>query len=90
MLAKKVHEGEGSTLDTLKHRVNNECTMAGFPPAFQELPPIEETNENPVSAPPQNKWHVCQDFTELNKVMKVPPILQGDIRRKQQNLSGHQ
>ena len=88
-LAKKTHEGEGSTLDQLKHRVNDECTMAGFPPAFQELPPIDETHKNPDPTPSQSKWRVCQDFTELNKVTKVPPMPQGDIRRKQQNLSGH-
>jgi len=32
-LAKKAHEGSGQTLNTLKHRVNNQCITAGFPPA---------------------------------------------------------
>ena len=88
-LAKKTHEGGGLTLDILKHRVNEECITAGFPSAFLDLSPIEETDRNPNPAPAQNKWRVCQDFAELNQVTKVPPMPQGDIRRKQQNLSGH-
>jgi hypothetical protein len=88
-LAKKTHEGGGLTLNTLKHRVNNECVAAGFPSAFQDLPPIEEVDQNLDKPSAQNKWRVCQDFAELNQVTKVPPMPQGDIRRKQQNLSGH-
>ena len=90
-LAKKAHEGDGLMLDALKYRVNNQCIIAGFPSAFQDLPPIKSTSTNLDTSPPipQNKWQVCQDFTELNWVMKVPPMPQGDIQRKQQNLSGH-
>ena len=88
-LAKKTHEGNGRTLNTLKHRVNNECIEAGFPPAFQELPPVEEADQSPSIEAVETKWRVCQDFAELNRVTKVPPMPQGDIRRKQQNLSGH-
>ena len=88
-LAKKAHEGGGLTLDTLKHHVNDECVAAGFPSAFQELPPKEEPDQDLHAPPAQNKWRVCQDFAELNQVTKVPPMPQGDIRQKQQNLSGH-
>ena len=88
-LAKKAHEGGGLTLDTLKHHVNDECVAAGFPSAFQELPPREEPDQNSHVPSAQNKWRVCQDFAELNQVTKVPPMPQGDIRQKQQNLSGH-
>jgi hypothetical protein len=88
-LAKKTHEGDGLTLDTIKHNLNDECIMAGFPSAFEDLPPIEEANKELSTSLPQNKWRVCQDFAELNEVTKVPPMPQGDIRRKQQNLSGH-
>ena len=88
-LAKKAHEGGGLTLDTLEHHVNDECVAAGFPSAFQELPPREEPDQNPHVPSAQNKWRVCQDFAELNQVTKVPPMPQGDIRQKQQNLSGH-
>ena len=88
-LAKKAHEGGGLTLDTLKHHVNDECVTAGFPSAFQDLPPKEEPDHDSQPSPAQNKWRVCQDFAELNEVTKVPPMPQGDIRQKQQNLSGH-
>ena len=87
-LAKKAHEGNGQNLDTLKHRVNNECVDVGFPSAFQEFPPIEEVEQNVVT-PTQTKWRFCQDFAKLNRVTKVPPMQQGDIWQKQQNLSGH-
>ena len=88
-LAKKAHEGGGSTLNTLKHRVNDECISAGFPSAFEDLPPVEEAEKEPAPPLTQNNWGVCQDFTELNQVTKVPPMPQGDIQRKMQNLSGH-
>ena len=86
---KKAHEGSGLTLNTLKHHVNNECIAAGFPSAFKDLPPLEETDQDPNPPLAQNKWRVCQDFAELNQVTKVPPMPQGDIWLKQQNLSGH-
>ena len=88
-LANKAHEGSGHSLNTLKHQVNDECIAAGFPPAHLDLPPVEETDQNQNIPPAQNKWRVCQDFAELNKVTQVPPMPQGDIRQKQQNLSGH-
>ena len=84
-----MHEGDGLTLSTLQHCVNDQCIAAGFPTAFQDLPPIEEPEQNANPLPTQTKWRVCQDFAELNQVTKVPPMPQGDIRRKQQNLSGH-
>ena len=88
-LAKKAHEGGGLTLDILKHRINDECVAAGYPSAFEHLPPKEEPNLDTKPPSVQNKWRVCQDFAELNQVTKVPPMPQGDIRLKQQNLSGH-
>ena len=88
-LAKKAHEGNGLMLNTLRHRVNDECVAAGFPSAFGDLLPIEETDLDLNLPIAQNKWHVCEDFAELNKVTKVPPMPQGDIKLRQQNLSGH-
>jgi hypothetical protein len=55
-LAKKAHEGGGVTLTTLKHRVNDECVTAGFPSAFEDLPPIEEGDKEPTPPPAQTKW----------------------------------
>ena len=88
-LAKKAHEGEGLTIDSLKHRVNDQCIAAGLPAPFEELPPREETAADHSAPEAQTKWRVCQDFAELNKVTQVPPMPQGDIRPKQQALSGH-
>ena len=88
-LAKKAHEGGGRSLNTLKHQVNEECIAAGFPPAHLDLPPVEMADQCRDETPVQSKWRVCQDFAELNKVTQVPPMPQGNIRLKQQNLSGH-
>ena len=86
-LAQKVHQGGGLTLDELKHRVNDQCVTAGIPGEF-DLPPrpaAEDAYEAPKGPP---KWRVCQNYSELNKVTTVPPMLQGDIRIKQQKLCG--
>jgi hypothetical protein len=89
-LAKKAHEGTGLNIEELQHQVNDECITAGIPPAFKDLPPkhCEQPETTPVET--QTKWRVCQDFAELNKVTKVPPMPQGDIRARQQRLSGYQ
>lgn len=90
-LAKKAHEGEGLAIEELQHRVNDECVAAGFPSAFTNLPPRPDAKEEGVhnAAIPPLKWRVCQDFADLNKVTQVPALPQGDIRAKQQRLSGH-
>jgi hypothetical protein len=89
-LAKKVHKGDGLNLEELQHHVDDRCIEAGFPTAFENLLPPKPVNTemNNNIAPPQ-KWRICQDFAELNKVTKVPPMPQGNIRTKQQHLSGH-
>ncbi|KAF8809738.1 hypothetical protein BYT27DRAFT_7029334, partial [Phlegmacium glaucopus] len=55
-LAKKAHEGNGLTLNMLKHRVNDECIAAGFPSAFENLPPKDEVNTDSCPPQAQNKW----------------------------------
>jgi len=42
----------------------------------------------PTSMAPK-KWHLCQDFGEINKVITIAPVPQGDIQAKQLCLSGH-
>lgn len=90
-LAKKVHDGGGLSIEELQHRVNDECIAAGFPSAFENLPPRPDSHDDglPGDGVPVTKWQVCQDFADLNKVMQVPALPQGDIRAKQQCLSGH-
>jgi len=88
-LAQKTHQGTGLTLDKLQRRVNDECVRNGIEPHFA-LPPrpapmteeVEDKNGDP-------KWRICQNFSQINKVMQVTPMPQGDIRSKQQRLSGH-
>ena len=38
VLAQKMHEGEGLTLDELKYQVNSQCILHGLPSEF-EMPP---------------------------------------------------
>jgi hypothetical protein len=87
-LAKKEHDGGGLTHEELKHALNDECVRAGLPPAY-DLPPRSgsEPTPTPAKAP---KWRICQNFHELNELLKVVPFPQGDIRDKQRRLSGHQ
>ena len=88
-LAKKAHKGTGLTIEELQHRVNDECVTAGIPSAFNGLPHKSPQQQDTAPEEAQTKWWVCQNFAELNKVTQVPPMPQGDIRAKQQHLSGH-
>jgi len=86
-----VHEGTGLTLEELQHCVNDRCIEAGLLATFKKLLPAREVSHETchIDKGQTQKWQVCQDFVELNKVTKVPPMPQGDIRTKQQCLSGH-
>ena len=89
VLAQKAHEGQGLTIDELKHRVNDQCVTNNLPPEF-ELPPrpTKSENEAPQEQPPL-KWRICQDFNGINKLTEIAPVPQGDTRAKQLRLSGH-
>ena len=89
VLAQKTHEGQGLSVEVLKHKVNDQCLKNGLPGEF-DLPPQPE----PIPDPPDKqstpiKWRLCQDFGGINKVTEVAPVPQGDIRAKQLRLSGH-
>ena len=86
-LAQKAHEGKGLTLEELQHRVNDECVTHGFEPKFDLPPRTSPTPDDGI--PKEPKWRICQNFTQVNKMTKVAPMPQGDIRAKQQRLSGH-
>ena len=89
VLAQKAHEGQGLTIDKLKHWVNDQCVMNNLPPEF-ELPPWPTKPENePLQEPLPLKWRICQDFNSINKLMEIAPVPQGDARAKQLRLSGH-
>ena len=88
VLAQKVHENTGLSLDELKHKVNDECIKHELPAAF-DLPPRPAPAENTTTFTSPKKWRLCQDFGEINKVTPIAPVPQGDIRAKQLRLSGH-
>ena len=86
-LAQKAHQGKGLSLGELQHRVNDECIMNGMETKF-DLPPRTTPTPND-STSDEPKWRICQNFSQINKITKVAPMPQGDIRAKQQRLSGH-
>jgi Reverse transcriptase (RNA-dependent DNA polymerase) len=88
-LGQKQHDGAGLTLEELQQKVNKECEAAGLMPHFQvPLTQKPEPGEAPTKYEEQ-KWRICQDFRQVNKLSKVAPMPQGDIRAKQHRLSGH-
>jgi len=92
VLTQKTHDANGGmTLADLQQELNNQCEGAnmdypliGQPSAMKQQRPI--TVQVPKEPP---KWRVTQNFAELNKATQIPPMFQGDIRAKQQRLSGH-
>jgi hypothetical protein len=88
VLAQKAHEGGGLTLEELQRRIDAECVKTGLEPYFN-LPPGEEMPDIPESKPKEQKWRICQNFAEVNRVTEIAAMPQGDIRLKQQKLSGH-
>jgi len=87
-LAQKAHQGKGLLLTELQHRINDECITHGFEPKF-DLPPRTDATPDERDNTQEPKWRICQNFAQVNKVTKVAPMPQGDIRSKQQRLSGH-
>ena len=59
----------------------------GIPGKFDLLPRLAAEDSYTAPKGPL-KWCVCQNYRKLNKVTTVPPMLQGDIRIKQQKLCG--
>ena len=88
VLAQKAHEGGGLTLEELQHRINAECIKAGLESHF-DLPVKEQEPDVTETSPKEQKWRVCQNFAEVNRVTEIAAMPQGDIRLKQQKLSGH-
>ena len=87
-LAQKTHTRAGLMLKELQHRVNDECVAHSFEPCFN-LPLRTAPTPNDKLNKEEQKWQICQNFVQINKVTKIAPMPQGDIRAKQQRLSGH-
>ena len=86
-LVQKAHKGGGLTLEELQRRLNDQCINAGLPARF-DLPPRPPDRQIPEVNHKEQKWRVWQNYGELNKVTTIPPMLQGDIWLKQQQLTG--
>lgn len=89
-MAAKAHTVAGMTLDELKQCLNWECEQALLGKPFVrsdgESPSMPMSGDGPAKPA---KWQVCTNYKELNKVTQVLPMPQGDIRTKQQAVSGH-
>jgi hypothetical protein len=66
---------------------NDECVSHGMDTRFDLLPWTEPMPDDTIQEDP--KWRICQNFSQINKIIKVAPMPQGDIMAKQQRLSGH-
>jgi hypothetical protein len=82
MLGQKQHEGIGLTLEELQQKVNKECEAAGLTPHFQVPLKQEQAKAETATEQEEQKWRICQDYQEVNKLSKVAPMPQGDIRAK--------
>ena len=83
VLAQNAHGGDGLTINELKHRVNDQCTEHGIPSKFEMLPrpqPVEPKEKATLNKP--KKWRMCQDFGEINRIMEITPVPQGEIWAK--------
>ena len=87
-LAQKTYQGKGLALEELQHRVNDQCIANGMEEKF-DLPPRTSATPDDRDQLEEPKWRICQNFAQINKVTQVAPMPQGDIRAKQQRLSGH-
>jgi hypothetical protein len=88
VLAQKAHEGGGLTLEELQQRIDAECIKTGLEPYFN-IPQNENAPSAPEPSPKEQKWWICQNFGEINRITEIAAMPQGDIRLKQQKLSGH-
>jgi transposase InsO family protein len=88
VLAQKEHDGGGLTIDELLHKLNDQCIAHGLDP-IPNLPPRPDSGDLEDRTSQPAKYRICQNFDEVNKVTKIAPVLQGDIRAKQLRLSGH-
>ena len=75
-------------MEELKQHINAECRRTGIN-AYLDMLDAENAPGPPRHEPKEQKWHVCQNFAEVNCVTEIAPMPQGNIRLKQQKLSSH-
>lgn len=89
-LAPKEHSSSGTSVEQLRAMVNEQCKSAGINPPFAtETSQPNTEHETGQTGPKERKWRICINYSAINKVTEVFPFPQGDIRAKQQRLSGH-
>lgn len=88
-LAPKEHSSTGTSLEELRRLVNQQCAEANQPLAFPAETQEPKTRNGPIGDSHDRKWRICINYAAINKVTEVFPFPQGDIRAKQQRLSGH-
>ena len=98
-LAQKLHDSPGMTLNELMHKVNEECIMQNRLPKHNLepwTPPMPHPNLTSSHQPAKydltkpQMWHICQNYSTLNRVTQVFSTPTGDICTKQRKLSSHQ
>ena len=89
-LTEKTHTEKGMTMDELRQKVNTECKGIDVATPFIAPPDmLLPSTPDPGGVVQPQKWKVCTNYRELNKITKVLPMPQGNIRSKQQALCGH-
>ena len=89
-LTEKTHMEKGMTMDELRQKVNTECKGINVATPFIAPPDILlPSTPDPGDVVQPQKWRVCTNYQELNKITKVLPMPQGNICSKQQALCGH-
>ena len=90
VLAQKVHGSPGLSMDEIKWLVEDECIRLGQAPNDNMPPrPIPHAHDRDSTTPSKPKWRITQNFNSINKACSVAPMVQGDIRAKQQRMAGH-
>ena len=90
-LTEKTHMEKGMTMDELCQKVNTECKGIDVATPFIAPPDmLLPSTPDPGGIVQPQKWRVCTNYQELNKITKVLPMPQGNICSKQQALCGHQ
>ena len=97
VLAQKVQETPGLTMDQIWQEVNEQCILLtelpdpNIPRCTAPLPQSVYLPAEPMSttSTKKPKWHITQNLSQLNHICQSAQVSQGDLRAKQQRLAGH-
>ena len=83
VLAQKAHEAPGLTIKEIYQEINEQCIALGEKP--DPAIPRQITGPSPQLAQPdmtptdKPKWHIMQNFAQLNKICQTAQMPQGDL-----------